>query len=757
MAPSRCGTLIVGLFMGGCMKLSARLAVAALAVGSVVPLAGTANADTGPVPLPMSSFARIVADSAHGHLFFSPGRTGSALVVTDLSGKQVTTIGSLPGATGLALSPDGASLWVAEAKGDALARIDTATLQVVQTITLPAGTCPGDVAVVGTRVVYGYSCYQYGGSGSWGGIGIVDSTDGSVLGAVTSGPGYKPVVAAGPAGQVFAAEDGLSPTDLYLYDVTGATPVLVAQRAQICSNLQDLAARPDGSQVVTACGSPYEHDVYSADKLASAGVYGSGPYPNAAAWSGDGSVVAVGTDSAYDIDVRLYAAGASSPLRTVDFGSGQYLQDRGLAVSADGATTWAVTGDVYGGSLAVRAITETAPATSALTLAADPTAGYPGNATTLGGQLTSAGVPVAGATMTVTRTVSGAVATLPAVTTASDGTYHFTDTLPSTSGAVTYTVAFGGDSAHGAVSSSTNVTVWSTKPTLSLSLSQPATGSASVTGNVVLKYAGTDSPGGVTVHVRRTVSGVDTILPDLVTSPNGAANFTDTAPAGTVYYTVSVDQTAVHDAASATASVGVSQPPLQQTALSIGVSANTVLVGNPVTVSGVLSSGTSAVAGREVTVFHDGCTSAPASNSTAVGSAITAADGSYSVTDAYPSAGTCTYYARFAGDTSYAGSTSARIDVTVQKRTTTLSVSAVRGNTKDKKTVFVTAHLGTTHTNRTVTITATSGGSQVVIGSGTVDANGDLTASYQTRTTATYTATFDGDDWYLPATASTTL
>lgn len=741
------------------MKLSARLLTAALVVAPVVPLAGTASADTAPVALPMSTFARIVADSAHGHVFFSPGRTGSALVVTDLSGHQVATIGSLPGATGLTLSPDGASLWVAEAKGDALARVDTATLQVVQTVALPAGTCPGDVTVVGTRVVYGYSCYQYGGSGSAGGIGVVDAATGTVLGTVTTGPNYEPVVAAGPAGEVYAGDLGLSPSDLYLYDVSGATPVLVAERASIGSNLQDLAAKPDGSQVVTACGSPYEHDVYSADKLASAGVYGSGPYPNAVAWSGDGSVVAVGTDSAYDIDVRLYAAGGSSPLRTVDFGSGQYLQDRGLAVSQDGTTTWAVTGDVYGGSLAVRTITQVAPTTSALTLAADPTAAYPGSATSLGGQLTSGGVPLAGATLDVTRTASNSASTsLPPVTTAADGTFTFSDTLPSTSGTLAYTVSFSGDSTHAAVSASADVTVWSTKPTLTLTLSQPATGSASVTGNVVLKYAGTDSPGGVTVHVRRTVSGVDTTLPDVVTSPNGAASFTDTAPTGTVSYTVSVDPTAVHDAASATASVGVSQPPLQQTALSIGVSASTVLVGDPVTASGVLSSGTAAVAGREVTVFRDGCASTSGTNSTAVGSAITGADGSYAVTDTYPPAGTCTYYARFAGDSTYAGSTSARVDVTVQKRTTSLSVSAVRGTTKDKKTVSVTAHLGTTHTNRTVTITATpSGGSPVVIGTGTVDANGDLTATYQTRTTTTYTATFDGDDWYLSATASTTL
>ncbi|HEX6920187.1 MAG TPA: Ig-like domain-containing protein [Actinomycetes bacterium] len=739
------------------MSLSARLLSVAVVTGSVLPLAGPAAADSGPTSLPMASFARIVADEAHGHLFLSPGRTGSAVTVTDLSGSPVTTIGSLPGATGLALSADGTSLWVAEAKGDALARIDTTTLQVVQTVTLPAGTCPGDVAVVGSRVVYGYSCNTYGGSGSYGGLGIADAATGALLGTATNGPFYRPVLAAGPAGQVFAGDAGLSPSDLYLYDVTGSAPVLVAERASIGSNLQDLAASPDGGLVVTACGSPYEHDVYSADKLASAGVYASGTYPNAVAWSGDGSVVAVGTDSAYDADVRLYAAGGSTPLRTVDFGSGQYLQDRGLAVSADGARTWAVTGDVYGGSLALREISRTVPATPSLTLAADPPAAYPGSGTTLGGRLTSDGSPLGGVTMKVTRTVSATSEALPPVTTAADGTYHFGDTLPATAGKVTYRVDFAGDAVRAPASATTDVTVWSTVPTLTLRLRQPSTGSPSVTGDVTLAYAGGDSAGGVIVHVRRTVSGVGVDLPDVVTSPTGTASFTDTAPSGTVTYTVSVDATPLHEAATASASVSVSAPRPPATTLWVKVSATDVLVGTPVTVTGTLMSSTSAVAGREVTVFRTGCSST-GSSSTAVGSAVTGADGAYSVTDNYPPAGTCGYYARFAGDTSYAGSTSATVTVNVAKRTASLSLSAVRGSGKDKKSVVVTAHLGPTHVNRVVTISVTpSGGSETVLVSGTVDANGDLTATYQSRTTATYTATFDGDDWYLPAKASTTL
>jgi DNA-binding beta-propeller fold protein YncE len=165
--------------------------------------------------------------------------------------------GPIDGATGMALTPDGSSLWVAAATGDALVRVDTSSLAVVQTVALPAGTCPGDVAVVGTRVVYGYSCNRYGGAGSYGGLGVVDATTGVVLANVTTGPFYQPVVVAASGGQVYAADAALSPSSLCLYDVSGTPLQLIAQRTSVCENLQDLAASPDGASVVTACGWPY--------------------------------------------------------------------------------------------------------------------------------------------------------------------------------------------------------------------------------------------------------------------------------------------------------------------------------------------------------------------------------------------------------------------------------------------------------------------------------------------------------------------
>ena len=94
--------------------------------------------------------------------------------------------------------------------------------------------CAGDVAVAGDRLAYGYSCNRYLPSGgTYGGIGVVDAVTGASYGTVTSGPFYEPRVATGPAGQVYAADAGVSATALHLYEVRGSNPVGVASRAGV--------------------------------------------------------------------------------------------------------------------------------------------------------------------------------------------------------------------------------------------------------------------------------------------------------------------------------------------------------------------------------------------------------------------------------------------------------------------------------------------------------------------------------------------
>ena len=115
------------------MRTRAILSVAGLAAATlaVVPFS-TAHADTGAsgVALPLSSYYQMAVDSVHDHLFFSQGSTGqNGILVTDFSGKTVTTITGQTGVMGITLSPDGSTLYAALSGAHAVTAISTATLQ----------------------------------------------------------------------------------------------------------------------------------------------------------------------------------------------------------------------------------------------------------------------------------------------------------------------------------------------------------------------------------------------------------------------------------------------------------------------------------------------------------------------------------------------------------------------------------------------------------------------------------------------------
>ena len=123
----------------------------AVGVAGLLP-AGTAHADTT-TALQITSFYQIVADTAHNHLFISQGSSSqNHIVVTNLSGKQVATIGGQDGVEGIALSPDGKILYAALGSFHAVTAIDTATL--MQTASYPIGSAntPVDVAVQSGKI-----------------------------------------------------------------------------------------------------------------------------------------------------------------------------------------------------------------------------------------------------------------------------------------------------------------------------------------------------------------------------------------------------------------------------------------------------------------------------------------------------------------------------------------------------------------------------------------------------------------------------
>lgn len=174
------------------------------------------------------------------------------------------------------------------------------------------------------------------------------------------------------------------------------------------------------------------------------------------------------------------------------------------------------------------------------------------------------------------------------------------------------------------------------------------------------------------------------------------------------------------------------------------------------TLTGKLTSSTAFPAGTKVAVTRTDDES-PAGK--ALGTATVAADGTYTFTDTPPAGGKVTYTATYAGDADHAGATAAD-SVTVAKSATTLTLNNNLKVYGYNSAVTFTAHLGTTYKNRTVEIWADPYGSDkpnALVRKGTVDSNGNLTATVRLTRDAKVSAKFTGDTRYAAKTTTNTV
>lgn len=301
-------------------KSTSRAAAIAMAVGiaGAVCLPATsaqaqAQASSSTVTLPLAHYSHILIDSAHRHLFISGGTGSTSILVTDYSGRTVTTVDNEPGATGLALSSDGRTVYAALADGDAVSAISTRTLTERARYATGAGTDPMYVAYTGGEIWFGYGVAAHGG------IGSIDPSSGPAAVTLAAAPGSwyaAPLLAAGPNGELVAGEPGQSPDQLASYDVSsGTASVLAAQRfVQTGGNLANLQLTPDGSEVVTASGYPYYQQVFKVSDLTPAGQYNSTNYPDAVSVAADGTVLA-GVDNPSANSIYVFAPGNPTPLK----------------------------------------------------------------------------------------------------------------------------------------------------------------------------------------------------------------------------------------------------------------------------------------------------------------------------------------------------------------------------------------------------------------------------------------------------------
>jgi hypothetical protein len=449
--------------------LAAVVAVAAGILTSAGLSVAAAQAATVTVPLPISNYSHMLVDPAHQHLFITSGSGSTSILVTNYAGLTVATIPNEPGATGLALSSDGSTVYAALAGGDAVSAISTSTLTETARYDTGTGTDPTYVAYTSGAIWFGYGGAAEGGIGS---INLSTSPATVTLDAAAGSWYAAPLVSATPAGELVAGEPGQSPVQLASYDVSSGTATVLAPEEFLydAANLSSMAITPDGTDVVLASGSPYYQQIYQVSDLASVGTYPTTNYPDSVSISGDGSVAA-GTDSGTNA-IFMFAPGGTTPLNTYNFGS-NWLAADGAALTPDGTELFAVT--LAGGPTGAPTLNiipdpeQTAPDPTTTGLTCSPATvaiGQPTSCTATVTDTAASGATTPTGTVAFTSDTSGGnfsgsgSCTLAATSTAGQASCSVSYTPGQTgSGTQTITGNYGGDSGHAASSGQDAVTV----------------------------------------------------------------------------------------------------------------------------------------------------------------------------------------------------------------------------------------------------------------------------------------------------------
>ena len=263
---------------------------------------------------------------------------------------------------------------------------------------------------------------------------------------------------------------------------------------------------------------------------------------------------------------------------------------------------------------------------------------------------------------------------------------------------------------------------------------------------------GTTGVADATITLQRSTNNVAwTNVTTNVTDPTGTYQFSNNESAANLYYY----RTAYDgNATSNTVTVNVTKA---ATTLTLTASNSTPVVNQPVTFNATLSNGTTPLSGKNVTIYHllNGIRYNDTTNVT-VGGQIT-------LTTSWSPAGTRSYYATFAGDSSYQNSTSSVVTVnvtTVTKTPTALTVSApstasVNQNFTANGTLSASA-LGIG--NATITLQrSTNNAAWTNVTTNVTNATGGYQFSNNESAAATYyyRTTYAGNATYTNATSNT--
>jgi len=734
------------------IKRTALTAAGSLLAGLAVALtspATQASADST-TPLALTHYSHIAVDTVHGHLFFSQGAGTDSILVTDLDGSNPVTITGEPGATGLALSSDDSTLYVALADGDAISAINTSTL--TESARYPSGTgsAPGSVAFVDSKLWYSY--------GPVGDAGIGELDPAAAGPTVTPQPGMgtwemAPLLA-GAADVLAAAQPGASsPVLARTFNVSGSTVTTIGDTAITLGGLTDLSVTPDGSQVMVSAAQDQCDVLYPTAGLSGldAHNYCGGPYQTAGsvATAPDGTVALAYSDADDAVDpgdnLRVLAPGnppAGLSKFEFDIAPDQPVPD-GLAWAGSGPSLYVVS-QAAGGGYALHILDNPRMATTTIALSLPSAYAVPGSPYTLTGRLASAFAIPAGEELEVNEDGKA----LPNAVLGADGEFSFTDVQP-TAGTYDYEVTYPGDATHESSTSTTSLHVAAVPTGMTVSQSASSTDPKVLSGQLSnAPYA----PGTV-IQVRRTPwdGGTTVNLPPIAVNPaDGTFTLDDTPQESDDYtYTLTFAGDLNHQPTSDQVSM-VDRTGSDLAATMTLTAPATAVRGVPLAIHGTLANGPFPAGERVQVSRQDSATP----DGSAPWTVPLNTNGTFTVADTPQTGGEDSYEVSYPGDGTHYGSL-AFASVRIPLLTTSLTVTTNSRNYANDAWATITAHLGFTYNGRTVTLYARPyGGAEIRVTTGRVDSHGNLVGYFRTTTDTEFYASFTGDYRYAPASAA---
>lgn len=319
----RCDRVAAGL-------IAAVAAVVAATLVLVVPVTPVQAASTS---VSMTAFASLAVDPASGRVFLSGD---DQVVAFSPEGALLGTVTDVPGARGMAFT--GGFLWVAQTSGGSIAKIDPATLAKVGELDAGGTILPSLIAVDGQLWYVGWSDTF---------TATLRSVD-PATGTVTSRgftQGTNLIAIPGSTTRLLAADTGLSPYSVYLYDLT-TNPVTVLGDVPhgLGGNLGGTVATEVGT-FVTASGAPYHFDEISTTPtdglLHPTGVvYPGTTYPNGIAYTAARGGIFAGTTAS---SKKLWIARRGVPVSTHVISLPADPALNGVGLAPDGSRAYAVT------------------------------------------------------------------------------------------------------------------------------------------------------------------------------------------------------------------------------------------------------------------------------------------------------------------------------------------------------------------------------------------------------------------------------